>query len=95
MLIFVSEIKSFIRDALTFYLTGGILFKYFSGILFKYIIHITIFWGDGTKTEDVYGENVTVKKDYSTEGIYYTIVAGVIEDITDFGTNGIVVWNKL
>ena len=29
------------------------------------------------------------------EGIYYAIVAGVIEDITSFQTNGIVVWNKL
>ena len=38
MLIFVSKIQSFIRDALTFYLTGGILFNYFSGLLFNYII---------------------------------------------------------
>ena len=56
---------------------------------------LTVFWGDGTKTENVYGENVTVKKDYLTEGIYYAIVAGVIEDITNFSTNGIIVWNKL
>lgn len=56
---------------------------------------LTIFWGDGTKTEDVYGENVTVNHEYATEGIYYAIVAGVIEDITKFSTNGIIVWNKL
>lgn len=56
---------------------------------------LTIFWGDGTKTEDVYGEKVTVKHEYQKEGIYYAIVAGVIEDITEFTTNGIIVWNKL
>lgn len=56
---------------------------------------LTIFWGDGTKTEDVYGENVTVNHEYTNEGIYYAIIAGVIEDITKFSTNGIIVWNKL
>lgn len=56
---------------------------------------VTIFWGDGTKTEDVYGTNKTVSHEYTTEGIYYAVVAGVIEDITNFSTNGIIVWNKL
>lgn len=56
---------------------------------------LTIYWGDGTKTEDVYGENITVNHEYTNEGIYYAIVAGVIEDITKFSTNGIIVWNKL
>ncbi|MDR2009960.1 MAG: LamG domain-containing protein [Bacteroidales bacterium] len=56
---------------------------------------LTIFWGDGTKNEDVYGENVTVNHEYTSEGIYYAIVAGVIEDITNFSTNGIVVWQKI
>lgn len=56
---------------------------------------LTIYWGDGKKDEDVYGENVTVDHEYTNEGIYYAIVAGVIEDITEFSTNGIIVWNKL
>jgi len=56
---------------------------------------LTIHWGDGTKTEDVYGTAVTVTHEYAGEGIYYAVVAGVIEDITDFTTNGIIVWNKL
>ncbi len=56
---------------------------------------VTIFWGDGSKSEDVYGENVAVKHEYTKEGIYYAIVAGVIEDIKAFTTNGIIVWNKL
>ena len=56
---------------------------------------MTIYWGDGTATYDVAGEGVTVTHEYQEEGIYYAIVAGVIEEITDFETNGIVVWTKL
>lgn len=56
---------------------------------------VTIFWGDGTKSEDIYGTNITVSHEYTTEGIYYAVIAGVIEDISNFSTNGIIVWNKL
>lgn len=56
---------------------------------------VTIFWGDGTKSEDIYGTNITVSHEYTTEGIYYAVIAGVIEDIANFSTNGIIVWNKL
>lgn len=59
---------------------------------------VNIYWGDGTKTEDVYGNHTganAITHDYATDGIYFVIVAGVIEEITDFTTNGIIVWNKL
>lgn len=56
---------------------------------------VTIFWGDGTKTNDVYGTNVTASHEYAADGIFYAVVAGVIEDITEFSTNGIIVWNKI
>ena len=56
---------------------------------------VTIHWGDGTTSEDVYGENVTVTHTYTNNGVYYAIVSGVIEKIENFTTNGIVVWNKL
>lgn len=56
---------------------------------------LTIYWGDGTATYDVNGEGVTVTHEYQAEGIYYAIVAGVIEEISSFQTNGIVVWTKL
>jgi hypothetical protein len=54
---------------------------------------VTIYWGDGSKTEG-YG-NVTLSHNYNNDGIYYAIVAGVIEEITDFYTNGIIVWHKI
>lgn len=56
---------------------------------------VTIYWGDGTKTEDVYGDNLTVTHTYTSDGDYFTVIAGVIEDVRDFTTNGIIVWNKL
>jgi hypothetical protein len=55
---------------------------------------VLIYWGDGGKDE-IYGTNVTISHDYDQEGVFYAIIAGVIEDITDFQTNGIIVWNKL
>lgn len=59
---------------------------------------ITIYWGDGEVTADVYGDctgDNAIKHTYASNGIYYAIVGGVIEEVTDFSTNGIVVWNKL
>jgi hypothetical protein len=51
-----------------------------------------------TVDTDVYGDCTgknAISHTYTDNGIYYIIVAGVIEDITDFETNGIVVWNRL
>lgn len=59
---------------------------------------VNIYWGDGTMSEDVYGDHTgqnAITHEYSGNGVYYVIVAGVVEDITDFETNGIVVWNRL
>ena len=59
---------------------------------------VNIYWGDGTVSEDIYGDYTgenALKHTYVENGIYYAIVAGVIEEITDFDTNGIVVWNRL
>lgn len=55
---------------------------------------VNIYWGDGTTTQDVYGTQ-TITHDYSENGEYYVIVTGVIEDIAEFSTNAIIVWNKL
>lgn len=54
---------------------------------------VTVSWGDGN-IESVYG-NVELSHTYTKNGIYYVVIGGVIEEITDFTTNGIVVWHKL
>lgn len=59
---------------------------------------VTIYWGDGETDADIYGDRTganAIKHTYTDNGIYYAIVGGVIEEITDFNTSGIVVWNKL
>lgn len=56
---------------------------------------VNIYWGDGTTTQDVCGTNVTVTHDYASNGEYYAVITGVIEEIEAFATNAIVVWNKL
>lgn len=56
---------------------------------------VTIHWGDGTRSDNIHGENITITHDYVDNGVYYAVVAGVIERIEEFTTNGIIVWNKL
>ena len=56
---------------------------------------VTVYWGDGAKTEDVYGTNITISHTYGQFGNYFIVIAGVVEDITGFTSNGITVWNKL
>lgn len=56
---------------------------------------VDIHWGDGSVTYDVYGTAVAVTHDYSTNGTYYAIVAGCIDEITSLTTTGTVLWNKL
>lgn len=54
---------------------------------------VVVNWGDGTR-EEVSG-TVTLSHVYTAPGIYYASLGGVIEKITAFSTNGILVWNKL
>lgn len=56
---------------------------------------LTIYWGDGSRTDNAYGTNVTYAHDYAADGEYFIIVAGVIEEITAFTTNAIIVWSRL
>lgn len=56
---------------------------------------VNIYWGDGTRTVNVSGTGETVTHAYSEAGEFDIIISGVIEDITDFSTNAILVWDKL
>lgn len=56
---------------------------------------LTISWGDGTITEDVFGTALALTHTYPIDGIYHAVISGVIEKIENFTTNGIVVWEKL
>lgn len=56
---------------------------------------LAIHWGDGTADYDINGTARTISHTYKEPGIYYALIDGVIEQVTDFETNGIVVWSKL
>jgi len=55
---------------------------------------ISVSWGDQSENESVHGE-VSLSHTYDEAGIYYVIVAGVLEEITDFETSGTVVWQRV
>ena len=56
---------------------------------------LNIYWGDGSHTFNVGGNNTTVEHTYALPGEYDIIVTGVIEDIEEFDTNAIIVWQLL
>lgn len=56
---------------------------------------LNIYWGDGTHTFNVGGTDTTVEHTYPLAGEYDIIVAGVVEDIENFQTDAIVVWELL
>lgn len=55
---------------------------------------VSIYWGDGSVDDDLNG-TIDKSHTYASAGTYYAIVGGVIEEITNFSTNGIVVWEKI
>lgn len=67
-------------------------------IAFKCDKMTNIYWGDGSVDYDVYGDHTgsnAITHTYTDDGVYYAILGGVIEEMTDFDTNGILVWNRL
>lgn len=55
---------------------------------------VTVFWGDGAKTE-VRGTDILLSHDYTINGTYYIVIAGVIEELGTITTNTTLVWNLL
>lgn len=57
--------------------------------------YLNIYWGDGTHTYNVSGTQKTVEHTYEEPGEYDIVITGVIEDIEEFSTNAIVIWDLL
>lgn len=57
--------------------------------------YVNIYWGDGTVDYDIQGTNKTITHDYETNGDYFPMVTGCIDEISKFETNAIVVWEKI
>jgi PKD repeat protein len=56
---------------------------------------INIYWGDLSKSYDVSGTAQTITHDYASNGTFYIVITGNIDEITSLTTTGTVVWNKL
>ncbi|MCM1022326.1 MAG: LamG domain-containing protein [Muribaculaceae bacterium] len=56
---------------------------------------VNVYWGDGTTTQDIYGTGKEVAHTFAENGEYFIVITGVIEDITAFDTNDIIIWDKV
>ncbi len=57
--------------------------------------YVNIYWGDGSVDFSVSGTDVEVSHDYGENGDYFPVITGCIDEITEFTTNAIVVWQKI
>jgi hypothetical protein len=57
--------------------------------------YVNIYWGDGSVDYDISGDDVEISHEYASNGEYFPVVTGCIDEITAFETNAIIVWNKL
>lgn len=57
--------------------------------------YVNIYWGDGTVDYDVFGTDKVISHDYEANGDYFPVVTGCIDEISNFETNAIVVWEKI
>lgn len=56
---------------------------------------LNVYWGDGTHTFNIGGNQTSIRHTYKLPGEYDIIITGVIEDIEKFETNAIVIWELL
>ena len=56
-------------------------------ISFKNTEAVSIYWGDGEYSQDLYGD-VSLSHTYEEPGIYFAIIHGNIEELSEFSTNG-------
>lgn len=56
---------------------------------------VNVYYGDKTHLFDVNGSNANANHDYQTNGTYYIVITGDIDEISNITTNATLVWNKL
>lgn len=60
--------------------------------------YVNVYWGDGTVNYDVTtntNQTTTLTHTYADNGEYFIVIVGETEDIKQFSTNAIIVWNRL
>lgn len=56
---------------------------------------VNVYWGDGEVDYDISGDKKTITHNYTQNGDFFPVITGCIEEITDFNTNAIVVWERI
>ena len=56
---------------------------------------VNVYWGDGQVDYDISGQARTITHDYTQNGDYFPVITGCIEEITEFDTNAIIVWERI
>lgn len=56
---------------------------------------VNIYWGDGQVDYDISGDHKTISHVYMDNGDFFPVITGCIDEITEFQTNAIVVWEKI
>lgn len=56
---------------------------------------ISVMWGDGNVSPDLYGNNVDIIYNYQQHGEFVIIIHGDIDELTINDTNTELIWNKL
>jgi len=56
---------------------------------------VNIYWGDGGHEYDITTDSGQQSNEYTTEGTYYIVITGVIDNITDVTTTATLIWSKL
>ncbi|MCQ2317828.1 MAG: LamG domain-containing protein [Bacteroidales bacterium] len=65
-------------------------------VLLKTVKCVNIYWGDGTVDKDIYSEEgAGFTHTYTNDGEYFIVITGCINEIAEFSTNAIVIWNEL
>lgn len=56
--------------------------------------YVNIYWGDGSVDYDLSGD-VDIMHEYTENGDFFPLITGCIDEIENFDTNAIVVWEKI
>lgn len=56
---------------------------------------VNVYWGDGEVDYDISGDKKTITHNYTQNGDFFPVITGCIEEITEFNTNAIVVWERI
>lgn len=56
---------------------------------------VNVYWGDGNVDYDISGTDIALSHTYTSDGEYFPVITGCIDEITALTTNATTVWSRL